>query len=60
MIIALVGNKSDLYDNRAVSVEYAMRKKNDLACFMNIETSSYNDVDAIDQLFTRVAKEICS
>ena len=47
VLLALVGNKSDLAEARAVSLQYGIEKQRELDCFMHIETSSYSDVQSI-------------
>ena len=54
----LVGNKSDLEKEREVSLEQGLTKQFELGYFMHIETSTTNDLEAIDYLFKRVAEEI--
>ena len=58
MILVLVGNKSDLQENRAVPQEYAIQKSEDLGCFMHNETSAWNDIESINFLFNRIAEEL--
>ena len=58
MALVLVGNKSDLDEERKVSFEEAQMKSRDLGCFMHIETSAWTDIDSINELFRRIADEI--
>ena len=55
----LVGNKSDLAESRAVPQNYGHRKKQEIRqCVMFKETSAYNDVDSILQLFNEIGVAI--
>ena len=51
----LVGNKSDLSDQRAVPETYGKNKKNEIPeCVMFKETSAFSDVQSILSLFNEI------
>ena len=58
MALILVGNKSDLDEQRSVDFEEAEMKSRDLGCFMHIETSAWTDIDSINKMFESIANEI--
>ena len=59
MFIVLVGSKSDLTQSRAVPAVFAQNlQKNMPNCKFTIETSAYEDVHSINQLFTQIGREI--
>ena len=60
MALILVGNKSDLDEQRTVDFEEAEMKSRDLGCFMHIETSAWTDIDSINKMFESIAHEIVS
>ena len=59
MFIVIVGSKSDLSSNRAVPAVFAQNlQKNMPNCKFTIETSAYEDMTSINQLFTQIGREI--
>ena len=59
MFIVIVGSKSDLAANRAVPAIFANKLKKDIPnCRFTIETSAFENIDTIQQLFDQVGREI--
>ena len=55
----LIGNKSDLYDNRAVPERFGENKSSEISqCVMFKETSTYNDVRSVENLFKEIGAAI--
>ena len=54
----LVGNKSDLEEQRIVTQAYANEKQQELDCEFYTETSSWTDLASIKELFQRIGKEL--
>ena len=53
MFIVIVASKSDLTQNRAVPTIFAQRLKKELPnCKFTVETSAYENIDSIKQLFS--------
>ena len=58
MIYVLVGNKSDLADERAVVRARMEKLVEDHELFGHFEVSTYNDTTSIVDLFKRMSREI--
>lgn len=58
VLLVLVGNKSDLDQDRQVSHAAAMESLNDLGCAFYHETSSWNDLNSIKELFDEIGKKL--
>lgn len=59
MFIVIVGSKSDLAQNRAVPAVFAQRLRSEMPnCKFTIETSAFENIETIDQLFSQVGREI--
>ena len=59
MFIVIVGSKADLAANRAVPAVYAQRLKKELPnCKFTIETSAFENIETIEELFNQVSREI--
>ena len=58
--LLLVGNKSDLNEQRSVPTNYGHRKRQEIGekCVMFKETSAFNDVESIMSLFDEIGKAI--
>ena len=53
-------DKSDLDVNRAVPIAFAAQRKRELNAKFHIETSSYEDINSVNQLFDQVNKIIAN
>jgi len=59
MFIVIVGSKSDLVKNRAVPSFHAMKLKNEYKnCKFTTETSAYENIETIEQLFSQIGQLI--
>ena len=59
MFIVVVGSKSDLAANRAVPAVFAQRLRKELPnCKFAMETSAFENVGTINQLFEQIGREI--
>ena len=59
MFSVVVGNKEDLSDNRAVPKHYKSRLMQEVPnCKIAVETSAYENVQAIQQLFQQIGQVI--
>ena len=59
MFIVIVGSKSDLAQNRAVPAIFAKRLQNEIPnCKFTIETSAFENINSIEELFNQVSREI--
>ena len=57
-VTVLVGNKSDLHDQRSIPLAYGTRKADDLGCEYFTETSAHNDINSIKTLFNEICKRV--
>ncbi len=59
MFIVIVGSKSDLANNRAVPIAYAKKFQKTMPnCSFTTETSAYEDITTIKQLFDEIGSSI--
>ena len=59
MFIVIVGSKSDLAANRAVPGIFAKRLQSEMPnCKFTIETSAFENINSIHELFNQVSHEI--